>query len=79
MKIPGIIYSLLLAVAAWAIDYFTTGAGAGFPWAPVLVAAVPVLLKLIMPGDEKTIVASEMSFGIDPEQRRSYASKVLWG
>ncbi len=29
IKVPGIVYSLLLAVAAWAVDYFTTGAGAG--------------------------------------------------
>jgi len=32
MKIPGIIYSLLLAVAAWAVDYFTSGRGR---WLPV--------------------------------------------
>lgn len=80
MKIPGIIYSLLLAVAAWAVEYFTSGAGAGFPWASVLVAAVPVLLKLIAPGEDAPPQASqEISFGVEPEQRRSYVDKVLWG
>ena len=81
MKIPGIIYSLLLAVAAWAIDYFTSGAGAGFPWAPVLVAAVPVLLKLLAPGDEPQAQASQdVSFGLEPvAPGRSYVNKVLWG
>lgn len=47
MKIPGVLYSLLLAVAAWAIDYFSNGAGAGVPWAPILIATIPVLLKMI--------------------------------
>lgn len=81
MKLPGIIYSLLLAVAAWAVDYFTSGAGAGFPWAPVLVAAVPVLLKLLAPGGEPQAQASQdVSFGLEPvAQKRSYVDKVLWG
>ena len=47
MKIPGAAYSLLLAVAAWLIEYFSTGPGSGIPWAPILLAAVPILLKLI--------------------------------
>lgn len=45
IKVPGVIYSLLLAIGAWAIEYFTQGTGAGIPWAPILVAAVPILLK----------------------------------
>lgn len=81
MKLPGIIYSLLLAVAAWAIDYFTTGAGANVPWAPILIATIPVLLKLIAPGEEEQPQASQdVSFGLEPvAQGRSYADKVLWG
>lgn len=81
MKLPGIIYSLILAVAAWAVDYFTSGAGAGFPWAPVLVAAVPVLLKLIAPGEDAPAeeAAGVGTRGIAPAQGRSYISKVLWG
>lgn len=47
MKIPGVLYSLILAIAAWAVDYFTNGAGAGVPWAPILIAVIPVLLKMI--------------------------------
>lgn len=79
MKLPGIVYSLLLAVGAWAIDYFTTGAGAGFPWAPVLVAAVPILLKIIMPGEDAPTEPEAQSRGIAPVQQRSYAAKLLWG
>lgn len=45
IELPGIVYSLLLAVGAWAIDYFSTGDGSGIPWAPIMVAAVPILLK----------------------------------
>lgn len=45
MKVPGIVYSLLLAVGAWAIDYFTTGDGSSIPWGPILVAAIPVIIK----------------------------------
>lgn len=47
MKVPGIIYSLLLALAAWLVEYFTAGPGSGISWAPILLAAVPILLKLI--------------------------------
>lgn len=77
MTVPGIVYSLLLAVAAWAVEYFSTGAGAGVPWAPILIAAIPVLLKLFTAAGEET---PEMaSRGVEPVQRRSYVSKVLWG
>ncbi len=74
MKLPGIIYSLLLAIGTWAVDYFTSGAGAGFPWAPVLVAAVPIIIKLLVPGDD-TPEATARAMG----HARSYASRVLWG
>lgn len=45
MRIPGVLYSLLLAVGAWAVEYFTTGSGGDIPWSPILVAAIPVILK----------------------------------
>ena len=54
MKIPGVLYSLILAIAAWAVDYFSNGAGAGVPWAPILIATIPVLLKLITVQSEPT-------------------------
>ena len=47
MTLPGALYSLLLAVGAWAVEYFSTGVGSGVPWAPILVAAVPIVLKAI--------------------------------
>jgi len=77
MTVPGIVYSLLLAVGAWAIEYFTTGAGAGVPWAPVLIAAIPIILKFFTAAGEET---PEMaSRGVEPAQPRGYVSKVLWG
>lgn len=47
MRVPGIVYSLILAVGAWAVDYFTEGAGSGWLYAPVLLAIIPILLKAI--------------------------------
>jgi hypothetical protein len=77
MTVPGIIYSLLLAIAAWAVEYFSTGAGAGVPWAPILIAAIPVILKLFTAAaPEEPEMASR---GVEPVQRRSYVSKVLLG
>jgi hypothetical protein len=46
MKVPGILYSIVLALAAWALDYFgSSGAGGDFIWAPLLLAAVPIVVK----------------------------------
>lgn len=47
MTIPGVLYSLLAAVGVWAVEYFTVGPGNGLPWAPILVAAVPTVLKSV--------------------------------
>lgn len=77
MKIPGAAYSLLLAVGAWCVDYFTSGDGSASIVAPVIVAAVPIILKLFTAAGEET---PEMaSRGVEPVQRRSYVSKVLLG
>lgn len=79
MTVPGIVYSLLLAVGAWAVEYFSTGgAGSGFPWAPVLVAAVPVILKFFTSMGEETPPPAQTR-GMGQAQTRSYVSKVLWG
>lgn len=77
MTIPGAAYSLLLAVGAWCIDFYTSGDGSASIIAPVIVAAVPIILKLFTATGEET---PEMaSRGVEPAQRRSYVSKVLWG
>ncbi len=54
MKVPGIVYSLLVALGAWAVEYFTTGAGNVVPWAPILLATIPVVLKLFTVMTETT-------------------------
>lgn len=77
MTIPGALYSLLLAIGAWCVDYFSSGDGSASLIAPVIVAAVPIILKLFTAAGEET---PEMaSRGIEPVQRRGYVSKVLWG
>lgn len=81
MKIPGAVYSCLIAVgmftAGWIVDYFTSGDGSASLIAPVIVAAVPIILKLFTAAGEET---PEMaSRGVEPVQRRSYVSKVLLG
>lgn len=77
MTIPGALYSLLLAVGAWCVDYFTSGDGSASIIAPVIVAAVPIILKMFTATGEET---PEMaSRGVESVQRRSYVSKVLWG
>lgn len=47
MKIPGLLYSILLAAAAALIEYFTQGPGSSMSYAPIIIAVVPVLLKLV--------------------------------
>ena len=77
MTIPGAAYSLLLAVGAWGVDFFTSGDGSASLIAPVIVAAIPVVLKLFTAtGEEPPEMASR---GVEPVQRRGYISKVIWG
>ena len=77
MKIPGAAYSLLLAVGAWCVDYFTSGDGSASLIAPVIVAAVPIILKMFTATTEETPEATAR--GLEPVQKRSYAKRVLLG
>lgn len=77
MRIPGVVYSLILAVAAWAIDYFTNGAGAGVPWAPILIATIPVLLKLItVQGEPEPTQPAAQARGLDGQPAAAQPSKM---
>lgn len=78
MRVPGVVYSLLLAVAAWLVDYLTTGAGAGVPWAPIVIAAVPVLLKMITVNAPPE-VTPQADFGGPLPQRDSKFKRLLLG
>jgi hypothetical protein len=56
MKLPGILYSFILAVATWATTYFATGnPGGDYVWAPILLLVIPAALKALevyAPSDE---------------------------
>lgn len=73
VKVPGIVYSLLLALGAWAVDYFTNGAGNSVPWAPILLATIPVVLKLF------TVSTETESTPRDLGDRPSMMKKLLLG
>lgn len=81
MKVPGIVYSLLLAIGAWAVDWFTTGGGAGVPWAPILLATIPVVLKMftVQAPPEEPTPTPQGDFGGPLPQRSSKTHRLLWG
>lgn len=90
MRLPGIVYSLVLAVGAWAVQYFTEGPGSGVPWAPILVAAVPIILQSISvaatPGPQAPVQTSSAR-SLSPEgetviieaESKTRTQKLLWG
>lgn len=83
ITVPGIIYSLLLALGAWAVDYFTTGGGEGIPWAPILLATVPIILKMFTvqaPASASTTPAVSRSLNpYDTELQGSKAQRFIFG
>ena len=88
IDLPGMVYSLALALGAWAIQYFTEGPGSGVPWAPILVATVPILLKTLTvqlppPEVREEEGPSTRSFGLEPYEapppKRTKMQKFLLG
>ena len=82
MTIPGVLYSLILAIAAWAIDYFSgAGAGASLPWAPILIAAIPIILKLISVNAPQPTAPSGAARGMgsESEAQPSRLRRLLLG
>ena len=78
ITVPGIIYSLLLAFGAWAIDYFgVSGAGSAFAWAPILLAAIPIALKLFTVATTRgsTLASRGAAVGTAPSKWH----RILWG
>lgn len=75
MAIPGALYSLLMDIGVWAIDYFSGGAGASLVIAPIIVAAVPIILKMftVQGGEEPA------TRGMGGEPARSKLNKFIWG
>jgi len=47
MTQPGAIYTVIAAIGVGLIDYFTTGGGANWYWAPVALATIPLVTKYI--------------------------------
>lgn len=77
MTVPGALYSLLLAVGTWCIDYFTSGDGSASLIAPVIVAAVPIVLKMFTVQVEEP--PAELSRGVGPTAQPSKMKKWLLG
>lgn len=78
MKVPGIVYSLLLALGAWLVEYFSPGGmGSGVPWAPILLAAVPIVLKLFTVASGPTEPAAVARGEV--EAPKSKTQKILLG
>lgn len=78
IRVPGVIYSLLLALGAWLVDYFTTGDGSNIAWAPILLAAVPIVLKMITVNAPPEVTPMS-DFGGPSPQRDSKANRLLFG
>lgn len=78
VTVPGVIYSLLLAVGAWALDYLSVGAGSGIPVAPILIAAIPIVLKMFTATTEPTPPAAQARAMGAPE-KPGYWQRVLLG
>jgi hypothetical protein len=71
------VYSLLLALAAWAIEWFTSGPGSTMSYAPIIIAVVPVLLKIFTVASGATEPAA-MARG-EVEAPKSKTQKILFG
>lgn len=72
MTVPGALYSLLIAVGAWAVDYLTTGGGAGIPWAPLQSQWVPVILKMFTVQSAEPAAMSRSAVGEQPSKMRKF-------
>ena len=82
--LPGALYSLLLAIVIaageWTTAYFSGGDGSGFSWAPIVLAAVPVVLKAITvylsPTEPEQPQAAVRGFGV--EETQSSKVRKFW-
>lgn len=47
MKLPGVVYSLIVGVATWTITYMISGNSEGLMWASTIITIVPIILHSI--------------------------------
>ena len=78
MSRNGMLFSFIMAIATWVTTYFATGgAGRGYIWAPIVVAAVPSILQAIsVYFKEDPAQASARSVGAP---QRSKLSRLILG
>lgn len=80
IQVPGIVYSLILAVAAWATTYFATGQpGGDYIWAPILLAAIPTVLKFLVEAQPTPPAAQSRGTYVSPTAERTYLQRVMMG
>lgn len=79
MRVPGIIYSLLLALAAWCVEYFTQGPGSSMSYAPIIIAVVPVLLKLVTVNTGTPEAPAAAARGMGEVAQSSKIERILFG
>ena len=78
-KIPGFIYSLALAILAWAFEYLTQNGG-GIPWAPIAIAVIPMIVKAITVQVSPPVASAATARGLGEAQPvASKMTKFLLG
>lgn len=79
MIVPGIVYSILLAIGAAVVEYLTTGPGVGLPIGPIIIAAVPIILKLFTVYVAPEPPVPQSSAGGPAPERKGKGMRLLLG
>jgi hypothetical protein len=80
ITVPGLIYSLISAIAAWAILYFDVGgAGADYVIAPIILGGIPVLLKMFTVQVPPTVEPSAAVSRGEAVEQPSKMQRFLFG
>lgn len=79
IRIPGLLYSFILAFLDWLVNWLT-GHGSEIPWAPMAIVIIPALIKMVsvqMPPPDAPLSSIRGLDAVQPAQ--SKISKFLLG